>query len=101
MFHDANGVYAGTDEPYLFGRLRVSGRDPEHRSYRSFASFHDPDGHGWLFQPKLPMGSTRSAWAGSATKLARMLRRVHDRGAGRDGAADVSGNDIIFVKGGA
>ena len=39
VFHDAGGVYAGTDEPYLFGRLRVSGPDPEHRSYRSFASF--------------------------------------------------------------
>lgn len=50
VFHDAGGVYAGTDEPYLFGRLRVSGPDPEHRSYRSFASFHDPDGNGWLFQ---------------------------------------------------
>ena len=50
VFHDADGVYAGTDEPYLFGRLRVSGPDPEHRSYRSFASFSDPDGNGWLFQ---------------------------------------------------
>ncbi len=35
---------------YLFGRLRVSGRDADHRSYRSFASFHDPDGNGWLLQ---------------------------------------------------
>ena len=50
VFHDADGVYAGTDEPYLFGRRRVGGPDPEHRSYRSFASFHDPDGNGWLFQ---------------------------------------------------
>src|SRR5216684_5040150 len=50
VFHDAGGVYAGADEPYLFGRLRVSGPDPDHRSYRSFASFHDPDGNGWLFQ---------------------------------------------------
>ena len=50
VFHDAGGVYAGTDEPYLFGRLRVSGPDPEHRSYRSFASFNDPDGNGWLLQ---------------------------------------------------
>src|SRR6478752_7984820 len=24
-FHDAGGMYAGTDEPYLFGRLRVGG----------------------------------------------------------------------------
>ena len=50
VFHDAGGVYAGTDEPYLFGRLRVGGADPEQRSYRSFASFSDPDGNGWLFQ---------------------------------------------------
>src|SRR4029077_1535460 len=50
VFHDAAGVYAGTDEPYLFGRARVSGPDAEHRSYRSFASFRDPDGNGWLFQ---------------------------------------------------
>jgi catechol 2,3-dioxygenase-like lactoylglutathione lyase family enzyme len=50
VFHDKAGVYAGTDEPYLFGRQRVGGADPEHRSYRSFASFKDPDGNGWLFQ---------------------------------------------------
>src|SRR4029077_5780974 len=49
VFHN-EGVYAGTDEAYLFGRVRVSGSDPEHRSYRSFASFRDPDGNGWLFQ---------------------------------------------------
>jgi catechol 2,3-dioxygenase-like lactoylglutathione lyase family enzyme len=49
-FHDAGGVYAGPDQPYLFGRLRVSGPDPEHRSYRTFASFSDPDGNGWLLQ---------------------------------------------------
>jgi catechol 2,3-dioxygenase-like lactoylglutathione lyase family enzyme len=49
VFHN-EGVYAGPDKPYLFGRLRVSGPDPEHRSYRSFASFSDPDGNGWLFQ---------------------------------------------------
>ena len=34
VFH-GGGVYAGTDEPYLFGRLRVSGPDPQHGSYRS------------------------------------------------------------------
>src|SRR3984893_6930119 len=28
VFHDAGGVYAGTDEPYMFGRIRVSGPDP-------------------------------------------------------------------------
>ena len=48
-FHN-EGAYAGADQPYLFGSVRVGGADPEHRSYRSFASFSDPDGNGWLFQ---------------------------------------------------
>ena len=70
VFHDAGGVYAGTDQPYLFGRLRVSGPDPEHRSYRSFVSFSDPDGNGWLMQEittRLPgrvAGDTTYASAG-------------------------------------
>src|SRR5438045_747077 len=50
VFHDAGDVHAGGDEPYLFGRLRVGGPDPDHRSYRSYASFNDPDGNGWLLQ---------------------------------------------------
>jgi catechol 2,3-dioxygenase-like lactoylglutathione lyase family enzyme len=50
VFHGGADAYAGPDEPYLFGRIRVNGPDPEHRSYRSFASFSDPDGNGWLFQ---------------------------------------------------
>ena len=50
VFHDVSGVYAGPDQPYLFGRKRANGREPEHRSYRSFTSFNDPDGNGWLFQ---------------------------------------------------
>jgi catechol 2,3-dioxygenase-like lactoylglutathione lyase family enzyme len=80
VFHEAGGVYAGTDEPYLFGRLRVSGRDPEHRSYRSFASFHDPDGNGWLFQEittRLPgrIDSAATTFS-SANDLASAFRRA-------------------------
>ena len=29
---------------------RVPGRDPDGRSYGSFASFNDPDGNRWLLQ---------------------------------------------------
>ena len=29
---------------------RVPGRDPENRSYQSYASFSDPDGNEWLLQ---------------------------------------------------
>jgi catechol 2,3-dioxygenase-like lactoylglutathione lyase family enzyme len=80
VFHDQAGVYAGPDEPYLFGRLRVGGPDPEHRSYRSFASLHDPDGNGWLFQEitaRLPgrIDSTATTFA-SANDLAAAFRRA-------------------------
>ena len=80
VFHDAAGVYAGADQPYLFGRLRVSGADPEHRSYRSFASFSDPDGNGWLFQEittRLPgrIDAATTTFA-SANDLASALRRA-------------------------
>jgi predicted enzyme related to lactoylglutathione lyase len=50
VFHHEGDVHTGPDEPYLFGRRRVSGPDPEHRTYQSFASFSDPDGNGWLLQ---------------------------------------------------
>jgi catechol 2,3-dioxygenase-like lactoylglutathione lyase family enzyme len=79
VFHDAGGVYAGPDEPYLFGRLRVSGPDPDHRSYRSFASFRDPDGNGWLLQEittRLPGRVTGKTAFGSASDLASALRRA-------------------------
>jgi len=79
VFHDAGGVYAGNDEPYLFGRLRVSGADPEHRSYRSFASFKDPDGNGWLFQEitaRLPGRVDAETTFASSTELASALRRA-------------------------
>lgn len=29
---------------------RAPGRDPERKSYSSFATFSDPDGNGWLLQ---------------------------------------------------
>jgi len=80
VFHDPGGEYAGSDQPYLFGRRRVGGRDPEHRSYRSFASFSDPDGNGWLFQEittRLPgrIDATATTFA-SANDLASAFRRA-------------------------
>src|SRR6478672_12374658 len=79
VFHN-EGVYAGTDEPYLFGRVRLSGPDAEHRSYRSFASFKDPDGNGWLFQELTTRLSGRIDSAAttfaSANDLANAMRRA-------------------------
>ncbi|WP_133707528.1 VOC family protein [Rhizobium sp. BK313] len=79
VFHPADGKYAGADEPYLFGRLRVGGPDSEQRSYRSFASFSDPDGNGWLFQEitsRLPGRVDADTTFTSATELASALRRA-------------------------
>jgi catechol 2,3-dioxygenase-like lactoylglutathione lyase family enzyme len=100
VFHDAGDAYAGTDEPYLFGRIRVSGPDPEHRSYRSFASFRDPDGNGWLFQEittRLPgrVDSATTTFA-SANDLASALRRAeaaHGQHEKRTGQRDANWPD--------
>jgi catechol 2,3-dioxygenase-like lactoylglutathione lyase family enzyme len=94
VFHDAGGVYAGPDEPYLFGRRRVSGPDPEHRSYRSFASFSDPDRNGWLFQEittRLPGRVAGDTTYASASDLSQALRRAaaaHGQHESRTGQAD-------------
>jgi catechol 2,3-dioxygenase-like lactoylglutathione lyase family enzyme len=100
VFHDAAGVYAGKDEPYLFGRLRVSGPDPDHRSYRSFASFRDPDGNGWLFQEittRLPgrIDPATTTFA-SPNDLASALRRAeaaHGQHEKRTGQRDANWPD--------
>jgi catechol 2,3-dioxygenase-like lactoylglutathione lyase family enzyme len=94
VFHN-EGAYAGKDETYLFGSVRVSGPDPEHRSYRSFASFKDPDGNGWLFQEitmRLPgrIDAAATTFA-SANDLANAMRRAsaaHGEHEKRIGGAD-------------
>jgi len=98
-FHDAGSVYVGKDEPYLFGRLRVGGLDPEHRSYRSFASFSDPDGNGWLFQEvttRLPGRVEADTTFATSAELAGALRRAaaaHGEHEKRTGGHDVNWPD--------
>ena len=95
VFHGAGNTFVGPDQPYLFGRVRVNGPDPEHRSYRSFASFSDPDGNGWLFQEittRLPgrIDATATTFA-SENDLASAFRRAaaaHGEHEKRIGAAD-------------
>src|SRR5213080_951472 len=45
VFHYASGPFNNAVE-----NPRVAGRDPQGRSYFSFASFEDPDGNRWLLQ---------------------------------------------------
>ena len=72
-----------------------SGLDPERRSYRSRASFSDPDGNGWLFQEvttRLPGRVDPGATSfGSASDLESALRRAavaHGEHEKRIGEAD-------------
>jgi catechol 2,3-dioxygenase-like lactoylglutathione lyase family enzyme len=100
VFHDAAGVYAGTDEPYLFGRLRDRGPDPEHRSYRSFASFSDPDGNGWLFQQittrlagRIDPATTTFASANDLASAFRRAEAAHGEHEKRIGQRDANWPD--------
>ena len=98
-FHGADGVTTGTDEPYLFGSARVSGPDPERRSYRSFASFSDPDGNGWLLQEvteRLAGRVEADTSFHSVADLAETLRRAaaaHGEHEKRTGEHDVNWSD--------
>ncbi len=76
VFHYAGGPFNNAVE-----NSRVSGRDPQGRSYFSFASFEDPDGNGWLLQeiktrlPGREWKLTRARTMDVAT-LAELLRET-------------------------
>ena len=73
---------------------RVSGPDPEHRSYLSFATFHDPDGNTWLFQEittRLPgrvAGDTTYASVGDLASALRRAETAHGEHEKRTGQRD-------------
>jgi catechol 2,3-dioxygenase-like lactoylglutathione lyase family enzyme len=75
VFQYAGGPFNTTGE-----NPRVSGRDPEGRSYYSFASFEDPDGNGWLLQEirtRLP-GREWKSTAAPATSVAALAELLHE-----------------------
>jgi catechol 2,3-dioxygenase-like lactoylglutathione lyase family enzyme len=76
VFHYAGGPFNNSVE-----NPRVDGRDPDGRSYFSFASFEDPDGNGWLLQEitmRLPGREWKSSRANAmdGAKLAELLRET-------------------------
>jgi catechol 2,3-dioxygenase-like lactoylglutathione lyase family enzyme len=78
VFHYAGGVFNNSVE-----KSRVAGRDPQGRSYYSFASFSDPDGNGWLLQEikeRLPGREWESARARgtNVATLAEFLRETEE-----------------------
>jgi catechol 2,3-dioxygenase-like lactoylglutathione lyase family enzyme len=76
VFHYAGGPFNNAVE-----NPRVAGRDPQGRSYYSFASFEDPDGNGWLLQEiktRLPGREWKSTGAGAmdVATLGELLRET-------------------------
>ena len=62
------------------GKPPLSGRDPERRSYSSYATFNDPDGNAWLLQEittRLPgrVDANETTFR-SSSDLAAALRRA-------------------------
>ena len=80
VFHFTAGPFNNTVE-----NPRAGGRDPESRSYFSFASFEDPDGNGWLLQEitaRLPGREWKSKPAVDVPTLAELLHETaehHDQ----------------------
>jgi catechol 2,3-dioxygenase-like lactoylglutathione lyase family enzyme len=76
VFHNPGGVFRAGD------KARAVGRDPENRSYLSFASFEDPDGNGFLLQEsktRLPKRDWKSTQARvEVATLARLLRETSE-----------------------
>ena len=93
-FH-AGDVHAGADEPYLFGRARLAGPDPARGSYRSYGSFRDPDGNGWLLQEvtsrlagRVDPAATTFSTADDLASALRRAARAHGEHEARTGQRD-------------
>jgi catechol 2,3-dioxygenase-like lactoylglutathione lyase family enzyme len=77
VFHFAGGPFNDAVE-----NSRARGRDPQGRSYYSFASFEDPDRNGWLLQEiqaRLPGREWKSTRATDVATLAQLLRETEER----------------------
>ena len=75
VFHFAAGPFNNSVK-----NPRVAGRDPQGRSYFSFASFQDPDGNGWLLQEitaRLPGREWKSTRA-QAMDVATLAQLLHE-----------------------
>jgi catechol 2,3-dioxygenase-like lactoylglutathione lyase family enzyme len=91
VFHE--GTPGARFHPATNGRL--SGPAPDRGSYRSFASFSDPDGNGWLLQEvttrlpgRIDSGTTSFASTSDVASALRRAAAAHGEHEARTGEAD-------------
>jgi catechol 2,3-dioxygenase-like lactoylglutathione lyase family enzyme len=74
VFHFVAGPFNNTVE-----NPRAAGRDPEGRSYFSFASFEDPDGNGWVLQEITARLPGREWKSNDVATIADLLHETAER----------------------
>ncbi len=72
IFHYAAGPFNDSVE-----NPRAGGRDPEGRSYFSFASFNDPDGNSWLLQ-EITTRLPGREWQSPTVDVAKLAELLHE-----------------------
>ena len=72
VFHYAAGPFNNTIK-----NPRVTGRDPEGRSYFSFASFEDPDGNRWQLQ-EITTRLPGREWKSTSADVETLAKLLHD-----------------------
>jgi catechol 2,3-dioxygenase-like lactoylglutathione lyase family enzyme len=89
------------DDVYHLGASgKAPGLDPQRNSYRSFASFRDPDGNRWLFQEittrlpgRIDSGLTSYGSAGDLAAAMRRAEAAHGEHEKRTGQRDAAWAD--------
>jgi catechol 2,3-dioxygenase-like lactoylglutathione lyase family enzyme len=92
VFHAGSpGAQLQPDDP----SGRITGPDPDHPSYNSFATFEDPDGNGWLLQEvtdrlpgRIESDTTSFSSAGDLANAMRRAEAAHGEHEKRLGQAD-------------
>ena len=95
VFHYAGGPFNNAVE-----KPRIAGRDPEGRSYFSFASFEDTDGNRWLLQEittrlsgRIDSARTTFSSASDLTSALRRAEAAHGEHEKRTGERDANWSD--------
>ena len=95
VFHYAGGPFNNALE-----KPRVARRDPEGRSYFSFASFEDPDGNRWLLQEittrlpgRIDSAATTFNSVGDLSSALRRAEAAHGEHEKRTGERDANWPD--------